>query len=67
MNALIAVLFVLIGTGMGHDAGLFLWAVLASIKWLAHRYAGRLSKALSKTQNSIDVPKTDAVASVGNR
>jgi len=67
MNALIAVLFVLIGTGMGQDAGLFLWAVLASIEWLAHRYAGWLSKALSKTQNSIDVPQTDAVASVGSR
>jgi hypothetical protein len=67
MNALIAVIFVLIGTGMGRDAGLFLWAVLASIEWLAHRYAGWLSKALSKAQNPIDVPETDAVASVASR
>ena len=34
MNALIAVLFVLIGTGMGRDAGLFLWVVLATVEWL---------------------------------
>jgi hypothetical protein len=31
MNALIAVIFVLLGTGMGQDAGIFLWAVLASV------------------------------------
>jgi hypothetical protein len=42
MNALIGVLFVLIGTGMGHDAGLFLWAAFGSIEWLADRYAGWL-------------------------
>ena len=62
MNALIAVLFVLIGTGMGQDAGLFLWSVLASIEWLADRYARWLSKTLSKAQKSIDVLQTDAVA-----
>jgi hypothetical protein len=67
MNALIAVLLVLIGTGMGQDAGFFLWPVLAGIEWLADRYAGWLSKTLSKTQNSIDVPQTDAVASVASR
>ena len=67
MNALIAVLFVLIGTGMGQDVGFFLWSVLATIEWLADRYAGWLFKTLSKTQNSIDVPQTDAVASVGSR
>jgi len=65
MNALIAVLFVLIGTGMGQDVGLFLWSVLASIEWLADRYAGWLSETLSKAQNAIDVPQTDAVASGG--
>ena len=62
MNALIAVLFVLISTGMGQDTGLFLWFVLAGIEWLTDRYAGWLSKALSKAQNSIDVVQTDAVA-----
>ena len=61
---LIAVLFVLISTGMGQNAGLFLWCVLASIEWLADRYAGWLSKTLSKAQISIDVAQTDAVASV---
>ena len=44
MNALIAVVFVLLGTGMGQDAGIFLWAVLASVEWLANRYAGWLFK-----------------------
>jgi hypothetical protein len=42
MNALIAVIFVLLGTGMGQDAGMFLWAVLASVEWMANRYAGWL-------------------------
>ena len=67
MNALIAVLFVLIGTGMGQDAGVLLWSVLASIEWLADRYAGWLSKTLSKAQNSTNEPQTEAVASVGSR
>jgi len=44
MNALIAAVFVLLGTRMGQDAGIFLWAVLASIEWLADRYAGWLFK-----------------------
>ena len=44
MNALIAVIFVLLGTGMGRDVGVFLWAVLASVEWLANRYAGWLVK-----------------------
>jgi hypothetical protein len=44
MNALIAVIFVLLGTGMGQDAGIFLWAVLASVEWLTNRYAGWLVK-----------------------
>ena len=65
MNALIAVLFVLMSTGMGQDAGLFLWCVLASIEWLADRYAGWLSKTLSKPQTSMAVAQTDARASVG--
>jgi hypothetical protein len=65
MNALIAVLFVLISTGMGQDAGLFLWFLLASIEWLADRYAGWLSNTLSKAQTSIEVAQTDALASVG--
>ena len=42
MNALIAVIFVLLGTGMDQDVGMFLWAVLASVEWLADRYAGWL-------------------------
>ena len=42
MNALIAVIFVLLDTGMGQDATIFLWAVLASVEWLADRYAGWL-------------------------
>ncbi len=46
MNALIAVIFVLIDTGMGQDAAIFLWAVLATIEWLANRYAGWLFKRL---------------------
>ena len=46
MNALIAVVFVLLGTGMGQDAAIFLWTVLASIEWLSHRYAGWLFKRL---------------------
>jgi hypothetical protein len=62
MNALIAVLFGLIGTGMGQDAGLLIWSVLASIEWLADRYAGWLSKTLSKAENSINEPQTEAVA-----
>lgn len=61
MNALIVVLFVLIGTGMRQDVGLFLWSVLASIEWLADRYAGWFSKTLSTAQNSIDLVQTDAV------
>jgi hypothetical protein len=44
MNALIAVIFVLLDTGMGQDAAMFLWAVLASVEWLANRYAGWLFK-----------------------
>ena len=44
MNALIAVVLVLLGTGMGQDAGIFLWAVLASVEWLTDRYAGWLFK-----------------------
>ena len=44
MNALIAVVGVLLGTGMGQDAGMFLWAVLASVEWLTNRYAGWLFK-----------------------
>ena len=44
MNALIAVIFVLLGTGMGQDAGMFLWAALASVEWLTNRYAGWLIK-----------------------
>ena len=45
MNALIAVIFVLLGTGMDQDVGMFLWAVLASVEWLADRYAGWLGDA----------------------
>ena len=44
MNALIAVIFVLLGTGMDQDVGMFLWAVLASVEWLANRYTGWLFK-----------------------
>jgi hypothetical protein len=44
MNALIAVVLVLLDTGMGQDAGIFLWAVLASVEWLTDRYAGWLFK-----------------------
>src|SRR5205823_14155462 len=44
MNALIAVIFVLLDTGMGQDAAIFLWVVLASVEWLANRYAGWLFK-----------------------
>ena len=29
---------------MGPDAAIFLWAVLASVEWLANRYAGWLFK-----------------------
>jgi hypothetical protein len=65
MNALIAVLFVLISTGMGQDAALFLWCMLASIEWLADRYAGWLSKTLSKAQTPLDLAQAEAVASVG--
>jgi hypothetical protein len=46
MNALIAVIFVLLGTGMGQDAGIFLWAVLASVEWLTNRYAGWLFRRI---------------------
>jgi hypothetical protein len=46
MNALIAVVFVLLGTGMGQDAAIFLWTVLVSIEWLFDRYAGWLFKRL---------------------
>jgi hypothetical protein len=49
MNALIAVIFVLLGTGMGQDAGMFLWAVLASVEWLANRYTGWLFKQVFLT------------------
>jgi len=35
MNALIAVIFVLLGTGMGQDVGGVLWGVLASVEWSA--------------------------------
>lgn len=45
-NALIAVVFLLRGTGMGQDVAMFLWAVLASAEWLADRYAGWLFKRL---------------------
>ena len=61
MNALIAVFFVLIGTGMGQDVGLLLWSLLASIELLADRCAGWLSKTLS-TQNLTAVVQTDAVS-----
>ena len=44
MNALIAVIFVLLHTGMGQDAAIFLWVVLATVEWLANRYAGWLFK-----------------------
>ena len=44
MNALIAVIFVLLDTGMGQDAAIFLWVVLATVEWLANRYAGWLFK-----------------------
>ena len=44
MNALIAVIFVPLATGMGQDAGVFLWAVLVSVEWLTNRYAGSLLK-----------------------
>src|SRR5437764_2866412 len=44
MNALIAVIFVLLDTGMEQDAAIFLWAVLATVEWLANRYAGWLFK-----------------------
>ena len=47
MNALIAVIFVLLGTGMGQDVGMFLWAVLASVEWLANGYTGWLFKQVS--------------------
>ena len=44
MNALIVVVFLLLGTGMGQDAGIFVWVVLAGVEWLANRYAGWLFK-----------------------
>ena len=46
MNALTAVIFVLLGTGMGQDAAIFLWTVLASVEWLANRYASCLFKRI---------------------
>lgn len=46
MNALIAVVFVLLGTGMGQDAAIFLWTVLVSIEWLFDRYGDWLFKRL---------------------
>jgi hypothetical protein len=46
MNALIAVVFVLLGTGMGKDAAIFLWTVLVRIEWLFDRYACWLFKRL---------------------
>ena len=46
MNALIAVVFLLLDTGMRQDAAMFIWAVLASAEWLADRYAGWLFKRL---------------------
>jgi hypothetical protein len=54
MNALIAVIFVLLRTGMGLDVGICLWAVLAALEWLAGRYASWLCKQLR--------PATPAIA-----
>jgi len=42
MNALIAVIFVLLRTRMGTDAGIFLWGVLAGAEFLAGCFAGWL-------------------------
>ena len=47
MNAPIAVIFVLLHTGMGQDAAIFLWVVLTTVEWLANRYAGWLFKRAS--------------------
>jgi len=49
MSPLIAVIFVLLGTGMDQDVGMFLWAVLASVEWLANRYTGWLFKQVFLT------------------
>jgi hypothetical protein len=46
MNALIAVMFVLLRTDMGLDAAMLLWAVLAGLEWVANRYASWLFKQL---------------------
>jgi len=46
MNALIAVVLVLLGTGMGPDAAIFLWPALAALEWVADRYASWLFKQL---------------------
>ena len=46
MNALIAVIFVLLRTGMGPDAAIFLWAVLVALEWVADRYTSWLFKQL---------------------
>ena len=46
MNVLIAVIFVLLRTGMGPDAAMFLWAVFAGFEWMANRYASWLFKQL---------------------
>ena len=42
MNALIALVFVLLRTGMGQDTAIFLWAVLAGAEFLADCFAGWL-------------------------
>jgi hypothetical protein len=46
MNALIAVILVLLRTGMGPDAAIFLWPVLAGLEWVANLYASWLFKQL---------------------
>jgi hypothetical protein len=53
MNALIAVVVVLLGTGMGPDVGMFLWAMLAGVEWLADRYASWLFRQLCPTTPAI--------------
>ena len=53
MNALIAVIFVLLGTGMGQDAGVFLWALLVSVELLTNRYAGWLLKQMFLATSAI--------------
>ena len=42
MNALVIVVVVLLRTGMGTDAAIFLWAVLAGAEFLAECFAGWL-------------------------